>query len=258
MKKILLFTISFLIAHFSFSQDNMVLKNGDEIISKVLEIGEIYVKYKKFNNQDGPIYTIKKDKILLITYTDGEKEIFSKDKRVFSKVKVKETLDSSEIKQKQILFSGYSSFNFSNTFENDDFYSSSQINFALLFGGYFLNNFAAGCAISIESYSVNAPGNMGYKQDNSTIGPFIRGYMENFYSQISYQVSEDVNTFLTGFGFQIHLNDNESVSFNPTFTYFTNYYDLDPSYDIYGDVINSGGPANQSGIRIGGSFEIHL
>ena len=158
----------------------MVLKNGDEIISKVLEIGEIYVKYKKFNNQDGPIYTIKKDKILLITYTDGEKEIFSKDKRVFSKVKVKETLDSSEIKQKQILFSGYSSFNFSNTFENDDFYSSSQINFALLFGGYFLNNFAAGCAISIESYSVNAPGNMGYKQDNSTIGPFIRGYMENF------------------------------------------------------------------------------
>ena len=76
MKKLLL--IFTLFPYLTFAQDNIILKNGEEINTKIIEINESNVKYKKYNNQDGPLYTISKDKIFLIKYSNGEKEIHFK------------------------------------------------------------------------------------------------------------------------------------------------------------------------------------
>jgi hypothetical protein len=59
------------------SQDIVVLKNGDEIKSKVLEITPNEVKYKRFDNLNGPIVTIPKPEVFMIKYENGTKDVFN-------------------------------------------------------------------------------------------------------------------------------------------------------------------------------------
>lgn len=61
----------------SFSQDVIILKNGDEIQSKVMEVSTDIVKYKKWNNQDGPIYSSNKTDVFMIKYQNGTKDVFN-------------------------------------------------------------------------------------------------------------------------------------------------------------------------------------
>lgn len=74
IKKNLLFFV--LCPVFAFGQDLIVKKNGDVIQSKVLKVGTAEVEYKKWNNQNGPIYSIEVNNILSINYENGEKETF--------------------------------------------------------------------------------------------------------------------------------------------------------------------------------------
>lgn len=57
--------------------DVMTLKIGEEWKVKVLEINEETIKYKRCDNFDGPLYTIGKEKVYAITYTNGYKEIIA-------------------------------------------------------------------------------------------------------------------------------------------------------------------------------------
>ncbi len=74
MKKILLF-LFLLSATTVLAQDVIVRKDGSTILSKVIEIGNTEVKYKKFSNQNGPTYA-NKSAIQTINYENGEKETF--------------------------------------------------------------------------------------------------------------------------------------------------------------------------------------
>jgi len=58
------------------AQDKIILKTGNNIEAKILEINPNNVKYKKFNNLDGPTLVIDKNEIHMITYENGENEIF--------------------------------------------------------------------------------------------------------------------------------------------------------------------------------------
>lgn len=58
-------------------QDNIILKNGDEIQAKVLEVAPDVVKYKKWDNQEGPVYTSAKAEIFMIKYANGSKDVFT-------------------------------------------------------------------------------------------------------------------------------------------------------------------------------------
>lgn len=62
---------------FTYSQDYIILKNGEEVESKVLEINAKDIKYKKFSNQDGPTYTMLKSKIFMVKYASGDKDVFN-------------------------------------------------------------------------------------------------------------------------------------------------------------------------------------
>lgn len=69
-----------LIALFAFAnmqaQDVIVKKDGSTIISKVQEINEDNIKYKKFTNLNGPTYTISISDVMTINYENGEKDTF--------------------------------------------------------------------------------------------------------------------------------------------------------------------------------------
>ena len=60
------------------AQDVIVKKDGSTIVSKVLEITETDIKYKKFTNQDGPTYSINKGEVNAINYENGDSDDFSK------------------------------------------------------------------------------------------------------------------------------------------------------------------------------------
>ncbi len=82
MKRIILsVTASIFAITFCFSQDIITKKNGDDIKAKVLEVTTTEVKYKKFDNLDGPSFTILKSDVLLIRYENGTKDVFNDDKK---------------------------------------------------------------------------------------------------------------------------------------------------------------------------------
>ena len=61
----------------AMAQDIIVLKDGDLKQVKVIEVGENDVKYKKWENIDGPTYTISISNILSINYQNGAKDSFA-------------------------------------------------------------------------------------------------------------------------------------------------------------------------------------
>ena len=69
---------------FSFAQDLITTKEGKDIQAKILEVNSTEVKYKKYNNLDGPIFTMKKSEILLVRYENGENEVFSNSNRGYN------------------------------------------------------------------------------------------------------------------------------------------------------------------------------
>lgn len=75
MKK-LIFVLSILFSMNLFAQDVIVKRDGSTIVSKVYEIGDKDVKYKKHTNLNGPTYTIAISEIDVINYENGEKESF--------------------------------------------------------------------------------------------------------------------------------------------------------------------------------------
>ena len=60
------------------AQDYIYMKDGTEWRAKVQEITSDEIKFKKFDQQDGPLRTVKKDDVISIRYQDGTEEIFSK------------------------------------------------------------------------------------------------------------------------------------------------------------------------------------
>jgi len=59
------------------AQDFIVLKTGDEIKSKVIEISQTEIKYKKFDNPDGPTISMDKQTVFMIRYANGTKDIIN-------------------------------------------------------------------------------------------------------------------------------------------------------------------------------------
>lgn len=59
------------------AQDIIVKKNGEELQVKVEEVGEQSVRYRKFSNLGGPIYSISRDEIFIIRYESGDRDVIS-------------------------------------------------------------------------------------------------------------------------------------------------------------------------------------
>jgi len=59
--------------------DNIILRNGDEIKAKVIEITETSVKYRKCDNLNGPLYSQSKSAIFMVQYVNGTKDVFNEE-----------------------------------------------------------------------------------------------------------------------------------------------------------------------------------
>lgn len=57
--------------------DKIVFLNGEEVFCRVIEISNTHVMYKACDNLDGPLFTRAKQKIFMIKYRNGSKEMFA-------------------------------------------------------------------------------------------------------------------------------------------------------------------------------------
>lgn len=61
--------------------DIILLRSGEEILAKVIEIGIKEIKYKKCNSNQAPIISIQKNDVFMIKYANGSKDIFKIEKK---------------------------------------------------------------------------------------------------------------------------------------------------------------------------------
>lgn len=61
------------------AQDKIVLNSGSQIEAVIVEITDTKIKYRKFDNQEGPIYSVDKQTIKEINYSDGKHELFNEN-----------------------------------------------------------------------------------------------------------------------------------------------------------------------------------
>jgi hypothetical protein len=77
MRKILLLSaFLFCLLQTSISQDKIYRNNGKIVEAKIIEIGSSEIKYKEFNNPDGPIYVLEADRIKKIVFQNGKEQKF--------------------------------------------------------------------------------------------------------------------------------------------------------------------------------------
>ena len=77
MKKIILASVSIILFfNHVIAQDFIKKKSGEIIKSKVVEVNTLDIKFKKFENLNGPVYTLLKSEIDSISYENGSTDVF--------------------------------------------------------------------------------------------------------------------------------------------------------------------------------------
>lgn len=138
-------------------QDLIYKTDGNEIVAKVIEITNEVIKYRNFEQLDGPIRNIFKTDIFMIIYQDGTKEVFKNLEQTIPK-KSEEEIKSTP-KTPQLKSDTQSNTSFT-TVESD---SKLILNFRVN-AGYFLpledaiseiygNGLVLGTGLSIFSYN---------------------------------------------------------------------------------------------------------
>ena len=77
MKKLSIIIVLLCASLVSIAQDVIVKKDGTTIQSKVMEINGNEIRYKKWSNQEGPMYSISRSEVNSINYQNGEVELIT-------------------------------------------------------------------------------------------------------------------------------------------------------------------------------------
>ena len=77
MKRLIFIIASILLGQTVCAHDIIQKKDATEIQAKVLKITDTEIEYQRWDNPDGPIYTIPAEDVFTITYQNGSKEVIS-------------------------------------------------------------------------------------------------------------------------------------------------------------------------------------
>ena len=100
MKKLLLILLC--LPLIGFGQDRIILMDSTEILSRVLEVNEKNIRYRKYTNLEGPIYSKPKSEIDKIIYKNGEEDSFSKERTQLATEKLRKELKDWEDRERGI------------------------------------------------------------------------------------------------------------------------------------------------------------
>lgn len=77
MKKLIFSVAAALCLADAAAQDVIVRRNGEEIEARVEEVGEQSIRYRKFSNLNGPIYSVSRGEVFVIRYESGDKDVIT-------------------------------------------------------------------------------------------------------------------------------------------------------------------------------------
>ncbi|HDR88851.1 MAG TPA: hypothetical protein ENN63_04385 [Bacteroidetes bacterium] len=69
--------ILYSIASYTYSQDIILKRSGEEIQARVTEVGSDKVTYKRYDNLNGPSYVLEISEIVRIRYENGTEDVFN-------------------------------------------------------------------------------------------------------------------------------------------------------------------------------------
>ncbi len=159
-----LFVLSFLfLTGILHSQDVIYLNNGSKFEAVVKEITPNEIKYKNFNNAEGPTYVISKNDVLLIEYKTGTVDVINKNPRSVSPFKTefvevkkeekkKDPIDLYYINKNSLMINGIALANADITFLYDREFAKSHLSVTVL-GAYNFNKHAEWPNAYIQSLS---------------------------------------------------------------------------------------------------------
>ncbi len=242
MKKSLFSTALFFVFFmpvFLSAQDIIVKKNGKEIRAKIIELGTAEVKYRQFDQPEGPIYAEEKENILKIIFEDGRIEMygaarmdeasaFEGQKKAAIKVSFLGPLigytnilyernikpgRSYELKASIIGLGkqyddkarGFIASVAYKFYKKPDFYAANFKRTHILQGGYFKPEFFLGGS-SHEEYDYIYSGNNGYTEVNKRVSNFAGGFLINLGKQWVVD-----NTFVLDFAFGLGYGAGKST-----------------------------------------------
>lgn len=64
--------------------DEINFRDGSVVKAKVVEVNEDNIKYRKCDNLEGPLFTVKKDNVESIKYKNGSTDVFVKKSKTFA------------------------------------------------------------------------------------------------------------------------------------------------------------------------------
>lgn len=76
MKKIILLAVAAIASLTVNAQDIIVTRDGQRIDAKITEVSSSEVRYKEWNNQDGPTFVLRADEMNTIIYQNGTVKTF--------------------------------------------------------------------------------------------------------------------------------------------------------------------------------------
>jgi hypothetical protein len=75
-----IFSILVLVGSYHLNaQDEFLLRNGETMLVKVEEVGQDRIKYKRWDDREGPSYLISKLEVFMIKYQNGSRDVFSSE-----------------------------------------------------------------------------------------------------------------------------------------------------------------------------------
>jgi hypothetical protein len=103
MKKLVFIALTCLLPFCSHCQDIIINKKGDEIKSKVTEISNSEIRYKKFDNLDGPVIVISKKEVVTILYQNGSRETFTESNNATNNTTIQPIVSNYDISKDYLL-----------------------------------------------------------------------------------------------------------------------------------------------------------
>lgn len=82
--------VALLISVSAFAQDIIITKDAKKIEAKILEVSKSEIKYKDFDNLEGPTFILEVEEINSITYQNGKVVLYNQKQQETSQVEVTE------------------------------------------------------------------------------------------------------------------------------------------------------------------------
>ncbi|OFX67638.1 MAG: hypothetical protein A2X12_06870 [Bacteroidetes bacterium GWE2_29_8] len=223
----------------SNAQDFISKKNSEEIKAKVLEVTQTEIKYKKFDNINGPIYTINKSDVFSIKYENGTSEIITPlDVIIGPEEKEATPYIRTEKKYKEKRYIGIVETSYGLGI-NDYTEETSKIKAVSINGYKFTSFFSISSGVGLHT--------IGRVEEFPTI--FMPLFMDFRLQPFKTKISP---YFSLGIGYSILLIDNEFDNFNK----LKNVEDYSAAIDYKGGLIFS--PAAGIRLKLANSYYILL